>query len=105
MIRTTPEWIGKTDDTPVPPHVRLRIFERFGGICCECTIKIVGLCPRNSFVLEAPGTADLSFCQPIEQHREIVLRLARKTDDERRSDGEIGADIAPAADALRRLLL
>jgi len=42
MTRTTDEWIGKTDDTPVPPHVRLRVFERFGGICCECTVKIVG---------------------------------------------------------------
>ncbi len=42
MVRTTAEWIGKTDDTPVPPHVRLRVFERFGGICCECTVKIRG---------------------------------------------------------------
>jgi len=42
MIRTTPEWIGKTDDTPVPPHVRLRVFDRFGGICCECAVKIRG---------------------------------------------------------------
>lgn len=42
MTRTTPEWIGKTDDTPVPPHVRLRVFERFGGICCECAVKIIG---------------------------------------------------------------
>ena len=41
MTRTTPEWIGKTDDTPVPPRVRLRVFERFGGICCECTVKII----------------------------------------------------------------
>jgi 5-methylcytosine-specific restriction protein A len=42
MVRSTPEWIGKTDDEPVPPRVRLRVFERFGGICCECTVKIVG---------------------------------------------------------------
>ena len=42
MVRTTEEWIGRTDDTLVPPHVRLRVFERFGGICCECTVKIRG---------------------------------------------------------------
>ena len=31
--RTVPEWIGKSDDTPAPPRVRLRVFERCGGIC------------------------------------------------------------------------
>jgi 5-methylcytosine-specific restriction enzyme A len=41
MSRTPPEWIGKNDDDPVPPRVRLRVFDRFGGICCECQIKIV----------------------------------------------------------------
>lgn len=33
MSRSTPEWIGKTDDTPAPPRVRLRVFEAHGGIC------------------------------------------------------------------------
>lgn len=33
MARSVPEWIGKTDDTKVPPRVRLRIFEREGGKC------------------------------------------------------------------------
>jgi 5-methylcytosine-specific restriction endonuclease McrA len=33
MSRSVPEWIGKTDDSKVPPRVRLRIFERFGGRC------------------------------------------------------------------------
>lgn len=33
MSRAVPEWIGKTDDAKVPPRVRLRIFEREGGIC------------------------------------------------------------------------
>lgn len=42
MSRSVPEWIGKTDDDPVPPRVRLRVFERFEGVCCECTTKIVG---------------------------------------------------------------
>ena len=32
-MRTVEEWRGKTDDTPAPPHVRLRIFEREKGIC------------------------------------------------------------------------
>jgi 5-methylcytosine-specific restriction protein A len=33
MARSTEEWKGKTDDTPVPPRIRLRIFDRFGGTC------------------------------------------------------------------------
>lgn len=33
MSRSVPEWIGKTDDTPPPPRVKLRIFERENGIC------------------------------------------------------------------------
>ena len=31
--REVPEWIGKTPDTAAPPRVRLRIFERCGGVC------------------------------------------------------------------------
>lgn len=33
MTRSKPEWIGKTDDTAIPPHVKLRVFERYGGRC------------------------------------------------------------------------
>jgi len=33
MPRSTEEWIGKTDDTRVPDRVRVRIFDRYGGIC------------------------------------------------------------------------
>jgi len=32
-MRSVPEWIGKSDDSPVPLRVRLRIFDRCGGIC------------------------------------------------------------------------
>ena len=33
MSRSVPEWIGKTDDSRPPPHVRLRIFGRHNGRC------------------------------------------------------------------------
>lgn len=40
-MRTVEEWIGRSDDTTIPPRVRLRVFDRDGGICqCGCTIKI-----------------------------------------------------------------
>jgi 5-methylcytosine-specific restriction protein A len=31
--RSVPEWIGATPDTAIPPRVRLRVFERHGGVC------------------------------------------------------------------------
>ncbi|VIO73843.1 HNH endonuclease signature motif containing protein [Bradyrhizobium ivorense] len=40
MSRSVAEWIGKTDDSRPPAHVRLRVFERFGGICHFSGIKI-----------------------------------------------------------------
>lgn len=42
MARTVSEWIGKNDDTAVPPHVRLRVFLRADGKCAECGLKIPG---------------------------------------------------------------
>jgi 5-methylcytosine-specific restriction protein A len=40
MSRLVDEWIGKDDDEPVPPRVRLRVFEKFKGVCGICTVKI-----------------------------------------------------------------
>lgn len=34
-MRSVPEWVGKTDDAPVPPRVRLRVYEKDSG-CCQC---------------------------------------------------------------------
>lgn len=31
--RANEEWVGATADTPVPPRVRLRVFERYQGNC------------------------------------------------------------------------
>jgi 5-methylcytosine-specific restriction enzyme A len=40
MTRSVKEWHGATDDARVPPRVRLRIFERHGGICHLSGVKI-----------------------------------------------------------------
>ena len=40
MARSTPEWRGKTDDTMPPPRVRLRIYDRAGGVCHICKLPI-----------------------------------------------------------------
>lgn len=36
MPRTVREWIGKTDDTPVPDRVKVRVWERGGRCCAGC---------------------------------------------------------------------
>jgi len=33
MSRSVPEWIGRTPDSKVPDHVKLRIFRNAEGIC------------------------------------------------------------------------
>jgi 5-methylcytosine-specific restriction enzyme A len=41
MPRELPEWIGRTPDAAIPPRIRLRIYDRFGGRCqCGCGRKI-----------------------------------------------------------------
>lgn len=41
-MRQVPEWIGKTDDAPIPAKVKIRVFERDGGRCAICTLQIRG---------------------------------------------------------------
>lgn len=41
MSRAVPIWVGKTDDAAVPPRVRLRIFEAYGGRCWLSGRKIM----------------------------------------------------------------
>jgi 5-methylcytosine-specific restriction protein A len=40
MARSVEQWIGKTDDTPVPPRVRDRVFTLKHGRCHRCTRTI-----------------------------------------------------------------
>lgn len=40
-MRTVEEWIGKNDDAAIPPRVRLRVFEKFSGICQLSNRKIM----------------------------------------------------------------
>lgn len=41
MSRELPEWIGRDDNSPVPPRVRLRVFEAYGGRCYLSGRKIM----------------------------------------------------------------
>lgn len=48
-MRTVDEWIGKDDDHRPPPRVRLRVFERYEGVCYLTGRKIR---PGDSWDLE-----------------------------------------------------
>jgi len=37
MPREVAQWRGASDDARVPPRVRLRVWDRCGGICAICT--------------------------------------------------------------------
>ena len=41
-MRSVAEWVGKNDDTAIPPRVCVRIFERAGRKCECCGRPIVG---------------------------------------------------------------
>jgi 5-methylcytosine-specific restriction enzyme A len=51
MTREVPEWIGKTPDSKAPPRVRLRVFERFHGVCYLSGRKIM---PGDKWQIEHP---------------------------------------------------
>lgn len=36
------EWIASHDDQAIPPRVKIRVFDRAGKRCEECTLLIVG---------------------------------------------------------------
>ena len=41
MTRSLPEWIGRSDDTAIPPRVKARVVGRQDGICaCGCGVKL-----------------------------------------------------------------
>lgn len=42
MSRTVKEWIGRTDDTPVPPRVKMRVLARFDHCCAGCGRPLIG---------------------------------------------------------------
>jgi len=38
-VRSTPEWIGKNDDSAIPDRVKLRVHTKAEGRCAKCTVE------------------------------------------------------------------
>lgn len=96
MTRSVPEWIGKDDDTPIPPRVKLRVFERHQGRChisgrkitpadiweCDHVVAIINGGPNRESNL-APALKD--------KHREKTDRdLAEKSKTIRQRQKHLG---------------
>ena len=46
MTRSVAEWIGRDDNTAIPPRVKLRIFLKAEGRCEKCLTWIPGKSPN-----------------------------------------------------------
>lgn len=40
MARSVPAWVGRNDDSAIPPRVRLRVWDREEGKCHRCRRQI-----------------------------------------------------------------
>lgn len=38
-MRSVAEWIGRTDNTPIPDRVKLRVHAKAEGRCAKCTVE------------------------------------------------------------------
>lgn len=84
MARSVPEWQGRTDDTPAPPRVRLRVWDREQGRCHRCNRKIpVGdawiIEHRQALILggaNAEGNLCLtcSWCKPAKDAEDVAAK-------------------------------
>jgi 5-methylcytosine-specific restriction protein A len=41
LSRDVPEWIGKDDNTAIPPRVKLRVKDKANGLCEICKVEAV----------------------------------------------------------------
>ena len=96
MTRSTPEWIGKTDDTKIPGRVKARVFVAHGGICNETGRKIA---PGDEWdcdhvqALANGGENRESNLAPVlrEAHKEKTRRdVAQKSKDARVRSKHLG---------------
>lgn len=85
MTRAVPEWIGKTDDTPVPQRVKDRVERREDGKCHRCTRKIptgdAWIIEHRIAIIHAPGMnretnlcLTCSWCKPQKDAEDVAIK-------------------------------
>jgi hypothetical protein len=92
MTRSLPEWIGKTDDTPVPLRVKLRVFAKQDNRCA-----ITGWLIRPGDVWECDHVvAIINGGENRERNLRIVLKdkHRKKTDADMKLKSKIASQTA-----------
>jgi len=72
--RAVPEWRGKTPDSKIPPHVRMRVFLAYDGHCYLTGRKIM---PADYWEIDHV-TALINGGEHIESNMAPVLRDAHR---------------------------
>jgi len=86
MPRTPKEWIGRTDDTPVPWRVRDRVFTRHGCQCAGCGRPIrpgdAWSCDHKQPLILGGENRETNlhplcaWCHPIKTAKEVAQKSA-----------------------------
>ena len=84
MARSVPPWRGKTDDSAVPPRIRLRVWDREEGLCHRCRREIPA---DDAWIIEhrlaiilgganAEGNLCLtcSWCKPAKDAEDVAAK-------------------------------
>lgn len=83
MPRSVEEWVGATDDTPIPPRVRVRVFLKFDGMCQECGTKIHGkrwICDHTVAIINGGPNRETNLrpiheqCDKHKTRRDVALK-------------------------------
>jgi 5-methylcytosine-specific restriction enzyme A len=96
MPRAVKEWCGKTDDSPAPPRVRLRIFQREKGICNFSGRKIqpgepYQLDHRIAIINGGKNCESNLYPVLVDKHKEKTkLDLAEKSRIAKRAKSHVG---------------
>lgn len=86
MSRAVPAWVGKTDDTAIPPRVRLRVWDREQGKCHRCRRDIPAadawiIEHRLAIILGGPNAEQnlcltCSWCKPVKDAEDVAAKAA-----------------------------
>src|SRR6267154_3493786 len=73
MAREVEEWIGKTDDSDSPPRVRVRVFDKYKGVCqCGCGMRIWAgdkwQCDHVIAIINGGENRESNLCPLMEKH-------------------------------------
>jgi 5-methylcytosine-specific restriction protein A len=86
MARSVEAWAGKTDDSAIPPRVRLRVWDREQGKCHRCARKIpVGdawIIEHRIALINGGANAEpnlclsCSWCKPLKDAEDVAEKAA-----------------------------